>query len=294
MALLHLPPKFVRHNQEDLDWLRTLPDRLAALAADWSLTLEPHFAEIEINYVAPATRIDGTRCVLKVSRHIGETRTEIAALQLWAGIGAARLLEAAPAGGALLVEYVTPGTMLVEVAEADDDHATVIAAGLLRQLWRSANNGHGLRPLPSWCAAYDRNREAFSGEVTGFPVRLFERADELRRDLLASTDRPVVLHGDLHHFNILRAQRSDWLAIDPKGLFGDRCFDVCQFLQNPREVPVSVNRRRLDVLCAELGLDRRRARDWCLVHAVLDACWYFEKGQPWQHAVEYAEATLAL
>jgi len=151
---------------------------------------------------------------------------------------------------------------------------------------------HGLRPLADWCSAYDRNRAALLRGVDGFPVALFERADALRRDLLTSTTTSSVLHGDMHHFNVLRAQRADWLAIDPKGLSGDRAFDVCQFLRNPRRVPRRVNTRRLDVFCAELGLDRQRTHDWCVVHAVLDACWYFEDGNPWQRAVAYAQQTL--
>jgi streptomycin 6-kinase len=86
-----------------------------------------------------------------------------------------------------------------------------------------------------------------------------------------------VLHGDLHHFNVLQDRRGGWVAIDPKGLAGDRCFDVCQFFRNPLDrPPPRVNRRRLDIFCAELGLDRQRTKDWCLVHAVLDACWDFE------------------
>ncbi|MBV9168897.1 MAG: hypothetical protein JOZ81_02285 [Chloroflexi bacterium] len=98
-----------------------------------------------------------------------------------------------------------------------------------------------------------------------FPIELFERADSLRSELLASVDRSVLLHGDLHHFNILRSDCSGWLAIDPKGLAGDRYFDICQFLLNPRAVPARVNRRRLDVFCAELDLDPVRTRQWCLV-----------------------------
>jgi streptomycin 6-kinase len=289
---LDLPPAFIRHNGADPAWLRALPDLLARLAADWSLTLDPHFPEIAINYVAPAARADGRPCVLKISRHVDETRNEIAALRLWDGDGAARLLEAEPDSGALLIERLDPGTMLVEVAESDDDAATVIAAGILRQLWRPVPERHGLRPLGSWCDAYDRNREPLSRGADGFPAALFRRADTLRRDLLTSTETPTVLHGDMHHFNVLRAQRAEWLAIDPKGLAGDRCFDVCQFFRNPHDVPTSVNRRRLDIFCAELDLDRRRTKDWCVVHAVLDACWDFEDGHPWQRAVTYAEETL--
>jgi streptomycin 6-kinase len=322
---LDLPLEFVRLNEADLAWLRGLPDLLGRLAGRWSLTVEDHFPDIAYNYVAPATRFGPDRrptpCVLKVSRRVGETANEIAALRLWDGRGAARLIEAAPEIGALLIERVEPGTMLVEVAETDDDAATLIAAGVLRQLWEPVlepADVRGLRPLESWCAAYDRNREALSRGADGFPAALFQHADALRGDLLASTARPTVLHGDMHHYNVLRDHRGGWLAIDPKGLAGDRCFDVCQFFRNPRDRPSPrVNRRRLDIFCAELGLDRPRTKDWCLVHAVLDACWDFEGpmareatggfshetntlgrttthgDKPWQRAVARAEAALS-
>lgn len=292
-----LPAEFLRHHQGHPEWLRALPELLEQLAKRWSLTLAPHFAGLSYNYVTPAIRADGTPCVLKVSRHLGETRNEIAALQLWDGEGAARLLEAEPELGALLIERLDPGTMLVGVAEADDDDATAITAGVLRRLWRPRPEHSGLRSLESWCDAYDRNRDAVHKGTGGFPAALFRRADALRRDLLASTVTPTVLHGDMHHFNVLRASRDDrfvWLAIDPKGFAGDRCFDVCQFLrENPYRVPTAVKRRRLDIFCADLDLDRERTRDWCFVHAVLDACWDFEDGNPRQPAVVYAEETLS-
>src|SRR5689334_21753977 len=96
LDLLDLPASFVRHN-DDPAWLRGLPDLLDRLAARWSLTLGPHFPELSYNYVAPATRADGTPCVLKVGRlHDGELLTEIEALRLWDGRGAAQLLAADP------------------------------------------------------------------------------------------------------------------------------------------------------------------------------------------------------
>lgn len=291
---LDLPPLYLNLNGEDPAFLRALPERIAELAARWSLTLEPHYPGLAYNYVAPARRTDGALCVFKLSRHIEETRSEIAALRLWHSVDAVRLLEADPEIGALLLERVQPGTMLAELAATDDDAATLITAGLLRQLWQPAPPDDFI-PLARWCAAYDRNREALAQGAGGFPAALFQRADALRRDLLASSGAPLVLHGDMHHYNVLRAERAAWLAIDPKGLLGDPCFDLCQFFRNPlpEGVSVSVNRRRLDIFCAELGLDRQRVKDWCLVHAVLDACWSFEEGAPWQKAVAYAESTLS-
>jgi streptomycin 6-kinase len=296
---LDLPPAFIEKNDADPAWLAALPALLANVAERWELRVGPHVPGIIYNYVAPALRSDGERCILKLSRHIEETRNEIAALQLWNGEGAARLLAADPDRGALLLERLEPGTMLTAIAAADDDGATRIAAATLRRLWRPAEPGDGLRPLESWLAAYDRNREALAHGAGGFPAALFRRADALRRDLLASTGEQTALHGDLHHYNVLlhhppAAHGADWLAIDPKGLVGDRCFDLCQFFRNPlpRGVPIAANRRRLEIFCDELGLERGRVKNWCLVHAVLDACWDFEEGRDWQRTIAYAEATL--
>jgi streptomycin 6-kinase len=287
-----LPSPFVRSNRGDPQWLDGLPELIERLAARWSLAVEPPFPEIRINYVAPATLVDGTRAVLKVSRHLDDARTEIAALRLWDGDGAARLLEAEPDAGSLLVERLDPGTMLADLSDVDDDGATLIAAEVLRHLWRPVAEPNELCPLESWCDAYERNRDALSRGERGFPGAIFRRADAMRADLLASTELPTVLHGDLHHFNVLGAQRAPWLAIDPKGLVGDRYFDLCQFFRNPHPVPRGVNARRLDIFCAELGLDRARAKAWCFVHAVLDACWSFEDGNAWADIIAYAEETL--
>ena len=125
---LELPPSFIHQNDEDPAWLEALPDLLERLAVRWSLTVAPHFSDIHHNYVAPATRADDTDCVLKLSRHVGETRNEIAALRLWNGDGAARVLDADPDLGALLVERMYPGTMLSQVAETDHFLRLFVAA----------------------------------------------------------------------------------------------------------------------------------------------------------------------
>ena len=273
-----------------------LAERVAALVQCWDLRLETRFPPTPGspgNFVAAAQRADGTPCVLKVSPHVRETRSEIAALEAWRGHGAARLLAADAARGGLLLERIAPGTMLAATANLDDDAATHVAAELLRELWRPAADANGLIPLESWCAAYDRNRDVLSRGVPGFPTELFQRADDLRAHLLATSGYAVVvLHGDLHHFNILRSDRAGWLSIDPKGLCGDCHFDVCQFLLNPKPMPVHVNRQRLERFCTDLHLDRERARQWCLVHAVLNACWDVEDGKHYARRVAYAEQTL--
>ena len=51
-------------------------------------------------------------------------------------------------------------------------------------------------------------------------------------ELLSSAGEPMLLHGDLHHYNILAAERQPWLAIDPKGVVGDPVYETGVFLYN--------------------------------------------------------------
>ena len=126
------------------------------------------------------------------------------------------------------------------------------------------------------------------------PTRLVEEAEELFDELVASQAEPVLLHGDLHHLNILSARRQPWLAIDPKGVVGEPAYDVAALLHNPVELleaprPGDVLERRVEVLTEELGLDRARVRGWGVSQAVLSAYWGLEdSGLVWEEALVFA------
>jgi streptomycin 6-kinase len=278
---------------EGAAWLRNLPALLRELAQRWSLTLGPHYHDLSYHYVAPATRADGTPAVLKVGVPHDEMRTEIEALRLFDGSGIARLLEADFGRGALLLERLEPGETLVARSHQDDDAATAIGASLMRRLWVPAPQAHPFRDMQSWFRDLWR---AERGELdTGaFPPGLIDRAAAMTRELIASTERPVLLHGDLHHYNILSAQRAPWLAIDPKGHVGDPCYEVYAFLVNPEDVLVSDFSRRLDIFAAELGLGRARIKHWCYARTVLNGCWHASQPEKVAQDVAMAEAIAGL
>jgi streptomycin 6-kinase len=91
----------------------------------------------------------------------------------------------------------------------------------------------------------------------------------------AMPDKSYLLHGDLHHYNILTAAREPWLAIDPKGLIGDREYDVIQYLLNklPNGDSTHVIEKRIDIFVKELNLDKKRMLSWGFAHSVLATCW---------------------
>jgi len=92
----------------------------------------------------------------------------------------------------------------------------------------------------------------------------------------------VLLHGDLHHENILAAQRQPWLAIDPKGIIGEAAYETGSWLRNPYPglmklpQPGRTLARRIDQFAEKLGFERARIRDWAVAQAVLSVWWGIE------------------
>jgi streptomycin 6-kinase len=120
--------------------------------------------------------------------------------------------------------------------------------------------------------------------VGPFPEAMVDAALRMLGDLLRSSPPPVLLHGDLHHHNILSAQREPWLVIDPKGLAGDPAYDVGAWLKNPmpwlleQADPKAIQERRIRQFSSELGIDAQRLRSWGFVNAVLSGLWSGESG----------------
>jgi streptomycin 6-kinase len=301
-----IPEVFARrmievYGDEGAAWLAGLPALLDACARRWGLMLGPPFA-LSYNYVAPAVRADGTEVVLKAGVPSGPgLQREIAALRLYNGHGITQLLDADLDQGVFLLERLVPGTMLADLA--DDAAATQIAAGVMRRLWRPVPPDYGY-PFPmvaDWAGDLGQMRARFGGTPGPFPPALFTRAERLFAALLPTMATPVLLHGDLHHFNILRAQREPWLAIDPKGVVGEPAYETGAFLRNPLDVilaapdPPRLLARRVDQLAGELGLDRARILGWGIAQAVLSGWWMIEDhGYGWEPVIAFAEILAAL
>lgn len=291
-------PNFVRtiidrFAERGQTWLNNLPNLLAECERRWSLTIHPPFA-LSYNYVAPATRADGIAIVLKAGVPDASLTDEMTTLRIWNRRGCVQLLDSDPEVGIMLLERLDPGTPLITVE--DDDQATVIFAQVARQLWQSAPSIHNFDTVHDWAKGMGRLRAHFDGGTGPLPKRLVETAESLYTDLLASQAAHVLLHGDLHHWNILSAERQPWLAIDPKGIVGEPAYEVGAWMRNPvgrillRPDLPRLFARRVDILAGELALDRQRIIAWSLAQAVLSAWWSIEdSGMGWEEAIEVAE-----
>ena len=228
----------------------------------WGLTpvesFEPGAASTVVQRVR---RTDGSEAVLKIQKPHRESEHEAAALELWAGDGAIRLLDHDPEEHALLLELCAPGTPL---SAAGQETALDVFVELLPRLWKPA--GDPFRPLAdeaAWWAEY-LPRQDWS-----VAPQLLEAALEALRELPPTQGEQVLVNQDLHGDNVLAAEREPWLVIDPKPLAGEREFAVAPIV---RSFELGHSKRdvlhRFDRLTSALGLDRERARGWSIAQTV--------------------------
>jgi streptomycin 6-kinase len=275
------------HGERGTAWLARMPALIRLLEARWGIAVGPSFPGLTHHWVAPATGRAGEDLVLKLGVPGAETTTEIAALRAWNGCESALLINADVAEGALLLERLLPGHTLADRGIERDDDATAVAAELMRLL-HAAPSLPRLPSLDEWTRGIVRAAEAgFAPSATGLAMKL-------RDELLASAPVPVLLHGDLHHFNILEATREPWLAVDPKGIVGDPAYEPAPFLYNPIDTildapdPRELLSRRIERFARRLP--RQRIVDWAFVYGVLSAWWSFEDdGAGYEQALAVAD-----
>lgn len=249
-------------------WLGRITGLAEECADRWGLRLgEPLLGGV-VSLSLAVTRADGSPAVLKLRLPGEESRYEPDALELWNGVGAARLLERDDERWAMLLERLQPGTPLLE---RPDEQAVGIVGGLLRTL-HAAPKADG--PFVALAEVAARWADELEGrwERRGRP---FERAllDAAIDTCRSSADGSrVVVHQDLHAGNVLR-DGTGWRVIDPKPLLGEPEFDAAAILRDRRDgvarAPLdSTVRRRLDILADATGYDRERMRLWGIAHTL--------------------------
>lgn len=157
---------------------------------------------------------------------------------------------------------------------------------------------HNLPTFAQWTErAFRRTREACGHEGGPLPVELLDQAEQVFRSIQDSRQKEVLLHGDLHHENILYDEERGWTAIDPKGVIGDPCLEVGRYLHNqlPEDMSLREKERRIaertEILSSELGESEERIKSCAFVDLVLSLCWSLEDtfaDEGWQNGVAVA------
>jgi streptomycin 6-kinase len=260
--------------------------RLAERARAWSVTLDDT-RETETAVIGAGHR-DGIPVVLKIVKTGNDEWRSGAILRAFDGRGTVRIFECVD--GALLLERIAPGDSLERLTiDGRDDEAVDIVADVIRRM--------GSTEPPPGCATVEQWGEAFSRYLASgdrrIPRRLVEEGQRQFAVLSASQRSVRLLHGDLHHDNVLADAGRGWLAIDPKGVVGEVEYELGAFFRNPIARPdlviePAIVERRLDRFARALDVDRDRTLAWVFAQAVLSAIWTIEDG------FDVSDARLAL
>ncbi|MEO1268038.1 MAG: aminoglycoside phosphotransferase family protein [Myxococcota bacterium] len=262
-------------------WLDALPDLLLKLSHEHGLHIMPVHHPLSYNVVLPA-HYQGQPAVLKMSVPGPDMEREVRAVHAYQGHGMVRCLSADPEEGWLLLEALQPGTSLLGLP---DDEAMSIVAAIMDMLHRAPLDPE-LPRLGHWVGGFERLRAAYGGGCGPFSPRSIAQAEPIiRAGAVASAD-DVLLHGDLHHANILR-DGERWCAIDPKGVIGPRHFEPAAAMRNDLDPAAPDLKARLErraaVLCDRLGMERRTVLESCLAQTMLSAIWTWEDhGAGWE------------
>lgn len=215
-------------------------------------------------------RYKGSAAMLKVALHAEEQRGG-RVMCWWDGQGAAPVLGHYDKG--LLLERAPAARSLDSyIEEGRDSEATTLLCNAIAALHAPRD-----KPLPelldlgTWFSDLWPAANAHGG--------LYQYSADAARTLLAAPQECCVLHGDIHHGNILDFADKGWLAIDPKGLYGERGFDYANLFCNP-DADIATHphhfEQRLQTVCAHSGLARERLLLWILAWCGLSAAWFRE------------------
>ncbi len=261
-------------------WLQEIPNIINKYEKEWGIMCLSPFS-LSYNYVAPAKTHDGKAVVLKLSfpdNH--EFPLELEALNFYDGSGSIKVLHEDVKNEAMLLEMAEPGTRVRDISP--NKKQILFASEVMRKMHKPvSDNIASLFPtILDWAKAFDRHKTKFPND-SPVPSWMFDKAENIFKEFPKDKKRQVLLHGDLHSDNILLSQRG-WLSIDPKGIVGEREFELGAYLRNPYyDYPKGSDYKKLETsrilqFSEELGFDEKRILDWSFACAVISLLWFLE------------------
>jgi len=265
-------PEVVRNtaaNNGAVQWLADLPELVAALADEWGITIGATFPAATEAFVAEATRADGSAAVLKllVPHGVDALEREIAVLRMANGDGCVQLLRSDPERGAMLLERLGPS--LFDLKRPFVERIEILCATAER-VWR---------PTPDIGLPTGADK---GGWLIDFITRLWEELDRPctersvdhaiacaeRRIAAHDDERAVLVHGDVHQWNVLVAG-TGFKLVDPDGLCAEAEYDMGILMrEDPEEIHDGDDESRAQWLSARTGLDATAIREWGVVERV--------------------------
>jgi streptomycin 6-kinase len=271
-------------------WAVNLESTAAQVVRRWQLVVHRELTS-GYSFVAQVSTADARPMILKLGfPGSQDLRREASLLDGARGRGYSALIRQEPSAGALLLERLDPGQALTMDAVGPRPADAVAVAATIKGMWHGPDAAEPLPSSSDWCADLDKVLRGSFGPPAGFEFDDIRHAAALAAALQATASgSPLVLHGDLHHGNVLSDHQNGYRAIDPKGVRGELAYEAGASLRNPYPElahvaePAALLRRRCEVFATDLELPYHRIVLWGWVQLVLSAVWgRMDRDADWQ------------
>lgn len=253
-------------------WLNDLPAYLERLCKKRGLRFLKVMSELTYNFVCIIEIITtNEQAVLKMAPTLQNIGTEAKWLQCF-NKGVPKIYWVDEKYNAFLMEYLFPGKSLKSVK--DDEKATRIICQTIRDLQTTQKNFLPCKHI----SELSKNFSILQGHIDN---KLLSQTISWFNELISDQTQEVLLHGDLHHNNILSCSEG-WKVIDPHGYIGDPAFEVGAMIYNPiNNFPADhslsqVIEERLKILAEELPFDAQRIKACTFCMTMLSLAWTVE------------------
>ncbi|MDX8354451.1 aminoglycoside phosphotransferase family protein [Cognatiyoonia sp. IB215182] len=258
------------------------PEPAASVLEAFSVDQPVFITQTTLATIWKVTRKNQERAALKIYHDptIPDERAGFDLLDVWHGQGAAQLFGVR--NGAALLEWLDGPTLgdLARNGQLEQADARLVAAAV-RLHETPAQAKQDMPDLDRWCRALRRNE--LPSALPEHARHIMQRARKLADALITEQTDVRPLHGDLHHDNIICSPRGD-LAFDPKGIVGDRAYELATGFLNPVGAPETVRNparvlRRSAMWGQAFDVAPERLLDWAAMHVALSAAWQLDDGR---------------
>lgn len=166
--------------------------------------------------------------ILKLNSSLSSIASEYHMLKTVGGRYGCRVYEFDSENGILLEEKIIPGTVLRKVADVDVRIQKF--AEVFRKIHKEASGDYDYPTYFEWI----KKAHAFVEKIEQRKIIIeqIKRAEEICGKLFDKYTERMVLHGDLHHDNMLLSEEGNYKIIDAKGVLGPQIFDIPRFILN--------------------------------------------------------------
>lgn len=274
------------HGETGKKWLEQLPAHLNLLSQQWNFHFIKPLDDLSYNFVALVElNTNGEIVILKTAPTTGSLIPEARWLQCFHR-ATPRVFNLDEVQNAFIMERLTPGETLKSLVKLGDEAATRILCEAILAL-----HSEDPKPLTTAVALSSASfsykhitelSESLSFLKGHVPHKMISKAQTLFHDLSFDRKNDVLLHGDLHHDNILKSGTT-WKVIDPHGYIGDPAAEGSPLMYNPlnsfpndQKTIQQLTDRRLKIFYEMLPFDPQRIKAWSFCWTLLSAAWDVE------------------